>query len=93
MIRPSDPWAEAQNELAASRLRMMRGDFVARRMEVTCPVCGQPCSKIGREAILLIELEDGWKCYRPGRTFWQHEDRTCITDQDRSRPREGDVVA
>lgn len=86
--RPPDPFANAWTSMCANRFRNLGVEDEEK--SISCPVCKEPCSHIGREAI-EIQSQDGWKHYRPGRVFWQHEDKTCITGQERGRPQDGDV--
>lgn len=89
VVRPPDPSAEAWANLFDDRFSDKVG-AVDEGKAIPCPVCGEPCDTIGNEAI-RIQLQDGWEYYRPGRRFWQHEDKTCVTEWERGRTQDGDV--
>lgn len=91
MRRPPDFMADAYDRLCESNLRLrIPPDARPRGTGVACPVCGRGCGEMRREAI-EIQPRDGWRCYRPGRTFWVHDDRACISDVERGACQEGDV--
>lgn len=87
--RPADYMANAYDDLCASRFPR---DEPVEPLKLECPVCGEPCDGMGCEAIETVpEFNDGWKCYRAGRKFYRHENKTCIGEWERGLPQDGDV--